>query len=82
MPERRHEAGHVGVSLVNQYLNLVNQAVRAWPSRRVGQAFFNVLCEVEPLLAERVRATEFDPFYQDKRIPAFLEFVEQRIGNA
>ena len=42
---------------------------------RVGQTYFNLLLEFNPVLAERVRATDVDPFYNDKLIVDFLGFV-------
>lgn len=46
-----------------------------WLDERKGQAFFNQLAEVRPDLAERVRGTVLDPFYQETRLPEFLSFV-------
>lgn len=46
------------------------------PSQRLGQHHFNVLYDVHPDLAIRVRQdTEFDPFYDDEKLGAFLTFV-------
>ena len=44
-------------------------------NERKGQAFFNELLVVRPDIAERVRGTVLDPFYQDARLPEFLSFV-------
>ncbi len=45
--------------------------------QRVGQFFFNRLCDVKPMLGERVRSEQFDPFYLNERLPVFLEFVSK-----
>lgn len=45
---------------------------------RLGQSFFNVLREVRPDLAERVRGTKVDPFYVDDKVTDFLNFVGSR----
>lgn len=42
---------------------------------RGGQSFYNVLSYHRPDLAEKVVGTECDPYYDDNRIPAFLEYV-------
>jgi hypothetical protein len=43
---------------------------------RLGQAAFNILIDVRPDLAERVRGkVTLDPFYKDANLPAFLEWV-------
>lgn len=32
---------------------------------RFGQTYFNLLWEMRPEVAEKIRATKFDPFYRD-----------------
>lgn len=44
-------------------------------SWRKGQAAFNYLCSAHPQLAERIRGTEADPFYDDMRLPTFEAVV-------
>jgi hypothetical protein len=44
---------------------------------REGQIAFNRLYVLNPELAEQVRGTEADPFYDDSRLPAFHERVEE-----
>lgn len=39
---------------------------------RKGQAFFNVLREMEPELANGLNGTADDPFYNDGKLPRFL----------
>lgn len=38
---------------------------------RAGQQAFNELYATDPGLAEQIRATEFDPFYDDTLLPKF-----------
>ena len=45
------------------------------PHCRRGQALFNYLAVAHPELAEKIRATEADCFYDDKKIPAFLDRI-------
>jgi hypothetical protein len=42
---------------------------------RRGQMCFNMLRDARPVLAEKVRATDKDPFYDDTRIPAFFMWL-------
>jgi hypothetical protein len=49
--------------------------------QRKGQALFNALYKVHPGLADKVRATPLDPFYQDDRIPDFLTMVKGAWNN-
>lgn len=44
---------------------------------RVGQHAFNLLHEINPELADQVRATPMDPFYRDGKLPKFLVWVGQ-----
>lgn len=43
--------------------------------QRIGQYLYNRLFGYNPDLANSITATEFDPFYNDNRVPAFLEYV-------
>lgn len=42
---------------------------------RVGQHAFNMLFDVKPKLAEKIRGTDYDPFYFDTKLDKFWEFV-------
>jgi hypothetical protein len=42
---------------------------------RLGQAYFNQLVAERPELAERVRGTLRDPFYDNRRLSAFLNYI-------
>lgn len=45
--------------------------------QRQGQAYMNLLGEIRPELYERVTATNFDPFYNNLRLPNFLAWCEE-----
>lgn len=40
-------------------------------TQREGQKAFNLLYKYYPLIADKIRATEFDPFYDNSKLPAF-----------
>jgi hypothetical protein len=42
---------------------------------RLGQTYFNILCEMEPEIAAIIRGTENDPFYDDKKINDFKKKI-------
>lgn len=44
---------------------------------RLGQVLFNELYGFNTAVANEIRGTEFDPFYQDVRIDSFLERADQ-----
>lgn len=44
---------------------------------RAGQEAFNQLASSDPEIAEEIRGTPFDPFYDDSRMPAFCERVAE-----
>lgn len=54
----------------------VAATMRAHPSWRYGQTWFNVVHGMYPEIAEKVRASALDPFYVDALVPVFLDFVE------
>ena len=43
---------------------------------RTGQAYFNALSELYPEIAELIRATDYDPFYDDKKLIKFFDYLE------
>ena len=42
---------------------------------RVGQGAFNLLVQIRPDIAEMVRGSDYDPFYDNSRLPLFYDFV-------
>lgn len=44
---------------------------------RLGQAYFNVLNTYYPKIAEQIRATEFDCFYDDSKIEIFKQKIKE-----
>lgn len=44
---------------------------------RLGQYLFNLLCECNPDVANQIRGSILDPFYNDDVIPDFLEKVDE-----
>lgn len=44
---------------------------------RHGQALFNLLDRVRPDLAGLLRDSDFDPFYQNDRLPDFYDFLSR-----
>jgi hypothetical protein len=48
---------------------------------RAGQTYFNTLYDMDPECADMIRGTRFDPFYDDSRIPAFMEEVFGFVPN-
>lgn len=61
-----------------EYLVEVAAYQTSHPSWRRGQRHFNVLCMHRTDISETIRGTLLDPFYQDARIPTFLEAVRSR----
>ena len=48
---------------------------------REGQILFNCFSMLNRQMAIFATGKEFDPFYDDERIPLFLEFVEGVLGK-
>jgi hypothetical protein len=50
-------------------------------NERFGQSLFNTLEEINPILADKVRGTNNDPFYaslpQDIKVKHFIKFIEK-----
>jgi hypothetical protein len=62
-----------------QYQEAVELAMRERRGQRKGQAFFNVLQDLDPELAGRLTNTADDPFYNDQKLPGFLVRVAQEL---
>ena len=46
---------------------------------RLGQAYFNYAYELYPEETNRLRGTEYDCFYDDNKIPIFLEKLNKNL---
>ncbi len=61
------------------YCTAVAKELRDQPSGyRVGQAAFNVLHDLSPELANAVRSTELDPFYEDQKLGEFYNWLADK----
>lgn len=58
-----------------QYLIQVSKTLNEETHWRLGQTYFNVLYEMRPDIADKVRTTALDPYYSDSNIDDFLEWV-------
>ena len=56
----------------------VMQARKENPRWRAGQTLFNVFHITYPYLSHLIRATNIDPFYQDKKIHEFISYLKKR----
>lgn len=45
---------------------------------RLGQIFFNDLCDVRPAIAEQLRGSMLDPFYKERITQVVSDFVRER----
>ena len=47
---------------------LAEEIIAVYPSQRKGQAFFNALHFLHPVIADEIRASEIDPFHDDEKL--------------
>lgn len=59
----------------NLFIEKVESKQKENPEWRNGQTYFNVLVEVNPLVAEKIRKTKLDPFFRDEVSKMTNEFV-------
>lgn len=64
----------LSVSLVK---DLAVQYRKRFPDAREGQALYVCALSLDRGLIEATKGTEMDPFYDDSRIPLFLEYIER-----
>ncbi|MFD7652361.1 hypothetical protein ACFV4N_00070 [Actinosynnema sp. NPDC059797] len=67
------------MDLVSRYLDLLDDYVRHHPAERVGQAHYNALRLEWPHLEHEIVGTERDCFGDDRKLPAFLDWVERAL---
>ena len=48
------------------------------PNWRLGQAYFNALQNKFPLVADEIRSSEYDPFFDDKILPKCIAHITDR----
>lgn len=64
-----------------KYLDYVDAYGRKYPEQRSGQVYFNSLHLYDFELANAIRSTHLDPFYNDYVITNFLEYVEKHYSE-
>lgn len=62
---------------MNDWLMHAGVYMQQHAGQRIGQAHFNSLCEHRPDIAEMIRCTINDPFYNDNKLDAFFRKVEE-----
>lgn len=60
---------------LDEFLRIVNEKTQLNPTWRKGQTLFNVLSKLHPKLAECIRGTNNDPFYNDENIDNFYKYI-------
>jgi len=61
--------------MITELIKKANQLMKMFPTFRYGQALFGVLEDMDKEMADEIRGTGLDPFYDDKNVPAFLGYV-------
>jgi hypothetical protein len=65
----------------DEFLNRVYNLHETQPIKgdlRLGQIYFNLLCEVRPTLAEEIRGSMLDPFFKERITKVVSDFVRER----
>lgn len=61
----------------SEFIAVWSNRILTYREERVGQAFFNALVECNPSLAERIRGTWLDPFYDTARLNSTVRWVAE-----
>lgn len=62
---------------LNELIRKFNEKSELNPTWRKGQTWFNSLSVLYPSVAESIRGTENDPFYNDEKIDAFFKEITE-----
>ena len=57
--------------------NAVKYVIANNKEQRRGEAYHNYLSSVRMDLTNNIMGTKLDPFYDDRRIPDFIEYVKR-----
>jgi len=68
------------MDVLGQYLDEVQATMERDPQQREGQAYFNAIRLRWPELQAEVIGTDRDPFSNDRNLPAFLDWLQARLG--
>ncbi|MFZ2992462.1 MAG: hypothetical protein WA061_01990 [Microgenomates group bacterium] len=62
---------------VSKILELARAEHAAHSYLRMGQCFFNFLYDLHPDIANSIRGTEYDPFYDSKKLQECALFITE-----
>jgi hypothetical protein len=65
----------MGSAEVNRMYSMIRTNKAKHPQLREGQLWFNAVACIWPDIAERVRGTDIDPFYDDEKLEAFKSYL-------
>lgn len=68
-------------SAYEQMADAILARVCSFPNERPGQATFNAVSVVRPDIANALRSTSLDPFYDDDKIVPFLTYVYRMLED-
>lgn len=60
-----------------EYLTLTQMSANRPPEQRLGQFMFNMLSLLRTDLADQIRCTDQDPYYDNDKIPAMLAWIAE-----
>ena len=61
---------------ITDLIEFSKEQIKTYPYLRLGQQLFNNLYDINPELANNIRGTKYDPFYNDDVIPEFLKYIQ------
>ncbi len=71
----KKNGGWLSEDQLTELINIAQDTLIKHPSLRSGQAFFNTLHEKYPNIADIVRGTDLDPFYNAGILPDLYEYL-------
>ena len=60
---------------INDVVEFAHTIQLKYEEYRWGQTFFNALYRLYPQVADKIRGTDKDPFYNDKKVSECIEFI-------
>ena len=63
----------------SEFYVLLEEYIKKWPLQRKGQVAFNLMNLLYPTIANELRGTHLDPFYNDDKTDDFIRLCISKI---
>jgi len=78
MKKNRKSVRKLSEEDIKNVFSLSRESKKSDPTYRDGQVLFNALCKLHPDVADAIKGTVFNPFYNDECIDQCVEYLTKQ----